>query len=301
MSFSTDVKKELTQLPATTGTLLGLIRMSGSLGLTADGLTLSVSTENAAIAHYIYQMLDELFDRQAEIRVRQKENLAKNHVYSVFLADNVDDLLDELSLTDGLMGTAELPEIVRLDRHMARDYLRGVFLSAGSVANPQAGNYQLELTTVYQSQALELQGLLTDFDLTARLSEHKERFILYLTRADEIANFLTLIGAMQARLRFEDAKIIREMRGLANRQANFESANISKSITAAQDVIAAIHQLTVDKKLPAELTDIAKLRLSFPEASLTELGQMMTPPLGKSGVAHRLRKIKSLREELSAD
>lgn len=116
-------------------------------------------------------------------------------------------------------------------------------------------------------------------------------------------DFLTLIGAMQARLKFEDAKMIREMRGLANRQSNFESANISKTVLAAQEAIDAIHFLNAKKEmvqLAPQLTEIARLRVDYPEASIRELGELLDPPLGKSGVNHRLRKIIELAQALEA-
>ena len=112
---------------------------------------------------------------------------------------------------------------------------------------------------------------------------------------------MTLIGAMKARLKFEDAKIMREMRGLANRQSNFESANINKSVSAAQDVISAVKYLAEKKELenlPPALTEVAHARIAHPEATIKELGQLLDPPLGKSGVNHRLRKLTSLAEEI---
>ncbi len=142
-----------------------------------------------------------------------------------------------------------------------------------------------------------------NFELNAKIIERKNRYILYLTKAEDIMDFLTLIGAMQARLKFEDAKMIREMRGLANRQSNFESANISKTVLAAQEAIDAIHFLNAKKEmvqLAPQLTEIARLRVDYPEASIRELGELLDPPLGKSGVNHRLRKIIELAQALEA-
>lgn len=114
-------------------------------------------------------------------------------------------------------------------------------------------------------------------------------------------DFLTLIGAMKARLKFEEAKIMREMRGLANRQSNFENANIAKSVMAAQEAINAIKFLNERKELeqlPENLKEIARVRLENPEATIKELGELLEPPLGKSGVNHRLRKLVEQANEL---
>ncbi|CAM3040090.1 DNA-binding protein WhiA [Lactococcus hircilactis] len=293
MSFTSDVKKELTSNFSTTGALLALVRMNGSLGIFGK-LTLSITTENAGTAKYIYQMLQDLFEIRAEIHVHQKTTLSKNRVYTVFIDHQVDELLDELSLADSLLLDNGVPEFVKNDLLIQRDYLRGAFLSSGSLHNPEKGEYQLSLANVYQEHAEDLQELFKNFELNAKIIERKNRYILYLSKAEEIMDFLTLIGAMQARLKFEDAKMIREMRGLANRQSNFESANIGKTVSAAQEAIDAIRFLYEKKEfvqLPPQLMEIARLRIENPEASYKELGALLDPPLGKSGVNHRLRKI----------
>ena len=300
MSFTSDVKKELTRNLATTGTLLALVRMNGSVGIFGR-LTLSITTENAGTAKYIYQMLLELYEIRAEIRVHQKTTLSKNRVYTVFVQEGAEELLDELSLADSLMLENGVPKFVKNDEFIKKDYLRGAFLSAGALHNPEKGDYQLSIASVYQEHAEDLQEIFHDFDLNARVIERKNRWILYLSKAEEIMDFLTLIGAMKARLQFEEAKIMREMRGLANRQSNFESANIAKSVSAAQEAIEAIQFLN-DKKeleqLPIQLTDIARLRMENPEATIKELGELLDPPLGKSGVNHRIRKLVELAKRL---
>lgn len=296
MSFTSDIKKELTKLPSSTGTLLALIQMNGALGISGN-LTLSVITENAATAQYIYKMLRELYNVQADLRYYQKENLDKNRVYNIYINENVNDLLDELSLADTLMLDNGVPDFIWVDKNIQKDYLRGAFLSTGSISNPEKGNYSLEIKSLYQEHSEDLVQIGQDFGLHPKLMKHKNRYVFYLIRAEEIMDFLTLIGAMHARLRFEDAKIVREMRGLANRQSNFETANISKTVMAAQNIIFVIRQLINSKKLPPELTEIAYLRLQHPEASLQELGKMLNPPLGKSGVNHRLRKIVAVFNE----
>ncbi|MQW23818.1 MULTISPECIES: DNA-binding protein WhiA [unclassified Lactococcus] len=293
MSFTSDVKKELTANFSTTGALLALVRMNGSISIFGK-LTLSITTENAGTAKCIYQMLLDLFEIRAEIHVHQKTTLSKNRVYTVFIEDNVNDLLDELSLADSLLLDNGVPLFVKNDPLIQRDYLRGAFLSSGSLHNPEKGEYQLSIANVYQEHAEDLQEIFHNFGLNAKIIERKNRYILYLSKAEEIMDFLTLIGAMQARLKFEDAKMIREMRGLANRQSNFESANINKTVLAAQEAIEAIRFLYEKKEmvqLSPQLTEIARLRFENPEATIKELGEMLEPPLGKSGVNHRLRKI----------
>jgi len=300
MSFSSEVKKELTSLPASKTSLLALIRMNGSLGISGQ-LTLSIQTENAAIAKYIYQMLQDFYGVKGEIRVHQKTTLSKNRVYNVYLDENVNQLLDELQLADSLMLETGLPASVKADRNLQPDYLRGAFLSNGSIHNPDSGEYQLSISNVYQEHAEELQELFQAFGMNAKVIARKNRFILYLTKAEEIIDFLSLIGSHQARFKFEEAKMMREMRGLANRRSNFEAANIGKTVSAAQEAIEAIQFLKEKQalvKLSPQLVEIAELRLKHPESSLKELGELLEKPVGKSGVNHRLRKLIEAAKEL---
>ena len=303
MSFSSDIKKELTGEKVSEGTLLALIRMNGSLTISSN-LTLAVTTENAAIAQYIYKSLLQIYDIKAEIRVHQKTTLSKNRVYTVLIEENVSELLNELHLADSLMLDSGVPEFVKSDEQLKREYLSGAFLAAGTVKNPEKGEYQLSIYSVYQEHAEDLQAIFEDYQLSARVIARKNRYLLYLSKSEEIMDFLTLIGANQARLRFENAKIYREMRGLANRQSNFENANIEKTVSAAQDTISAIKFLIERKEfenLPSNLTEIAKLRIENPERSIKDLGEMLETPIGKSGVNHRLRKLVKLAEELKND
>ncbi|MFV0556581.1 MAG: DNA-binding protein WhiA [Lactovum sp.] len=295
MSFSSEVKKELTAMPATTGTMMALVRMNGSLNLGKE-LTLSIRFENSAIAQYIYRGFSELYEISANLQVHQKSNLSKNRVYTVCIEQEVEALLDELSLADSLLLDSGLPELIKNDQFLQADYLRGTFLSSGSITNLDRTSYQLAIRNNYQEHAEDLIALLKNYQLNARLIEKKGCFISYLTKAEEIGDFLTIIGAMKSKFRFEETKILHEMRGLANRQSNFQSANIDKTVAASQELIKVIKKLEAENELPTQLYDIARLRLEYPEATLTELGQLHEPPLSKSAVNHRLRKISSLRK-----
>ncbi|MDR0298823.1 MAG: DNA-binding protein WhiA [Streptococcaceae bacterium] len=297
MTFSSDLKKELTSMPATTGALIALVRMNGSLGI-GRSLTLSIRTENSAIAQYIYKALGELFEVRAELQVYQKSNLSKNRIYDILIEDNVAELLDELSLADSLMLDSGIPEIIKEDKILQADYLRGAFLSSGSISNIDKPNYQLTIRNVYQEHAQDITEIMKNFGLEAKITEQRGRYLAYLTHAEEIADFITVIGAMTSRLQFENQKIVHEMRGLANRQSNFQSANINKTVEASQQIIKAIQNLADSNELPASYLKLAQLRLDFPEASLLELGQMHDPILSKSAVNHRFRKILELAKGL---
>lgn len=297
MSFSIEVKKELTQLPVSDGVLIALLRMNGVLGI-AGGLTLSITTENARTARFIYATLSEVYMIKSEIKTHQKTTLSKNRVYTILIQDDVADILDRFELADSLLLDHGVPDSVKFDEKMAVGYLRGAFLSSGSVTNPEKGKYHLEIASVYEEHAVDLQDLLTNFGISSKVIHRKTKTITYLSNSEMILDLLSLIGANAARFKIEDAKIVREMRNMANRQTNFEAANIGKTVNAAQTVIEAIKFLKSIDKLPDNLREIAVARMENPDATIVELGRTLDPPLGKSGVNHRLRKIKSLAEEL---
>ena len=297
MSFSTEVKKELTELPVSDGVLIALLRMNGVLGI-SGGLTLSVTTENARTARFIYATLSESYQIKSEIKTHQKTTLSKNRVYTILIQDDVADILDRFELADSLLLDHGVPDSVKFDEKMAVGYLRGAFLSSGSVTNPEKGKYHLEIASFYDEHASDLQALLANFGIVSKVIARKSKTITYLSNSEMILDLLSLIGANGARFKLEDAKIVREMRNMANRQTNFEAANIGKTVNAAQTVIEAIKYLKSIDKLPDNLREIAVARMANPDATIVELGKALDPPLGKSGVNHRLRKIKALAEEL---
>ncbi|MGO3418220.1 MAG: DNA-binding protein WhiA [Pseudolactococcus laudensis] len=297
MSFSADVKKELTQLKVTDGVIIALIRMNGVLGI-SNGLSLSVTTENATTARFIYATLSEEYSIKSVIKTHQKTTLSKNRVYTLMITDNVSEVLDRFELADSLLLDHGVPDTVKFDEKKAIGYLRGAFLSSGSVTNPENGKYHLEIASYYEEHASDLQYLLENFGIASKIIARKTRVITYLSNSEMIIDFLSLIGANAARFKYEDAKIVREMRNTANRQTNFEAANIGKTVNAAQSAIEDIKFLQSHDKLPDNLRELAVARIANPDATIVELGQKLATPLGKSGVNHRLRKIKELASQL---
>ncbi|MDR1605559.1 MAG: DNA-binding protein WhiA [Streptococcaceae bacterium] len=297
MSFTTEVKKELTQAAVTDGVMIALLRMNGVLGI-SNGLTLSITTENTTTARFIYKALSANYGIQASIRTHQKTTLSKNRVYTLVISDKVSEVLDRFELADSLLLDHGVPDSVKFDEKMAVDYLRGAFLSSGSVSDPEHAKYHLEIASYYEEHALDLQQLLATFGIVSKTIVRKTRVVTYLSNSEMLIDFLSLIGANKARFKFEDAKIVREMRNRANRQTNFEAANIGKTVNAAQAVIEAIKLLQSQNKLPDNLREIALARIANPDATIVALGQTLATPLGKSGVNHRLRKIKELASQL---
>ena len=303
MSFTIKVKEELLQLDqADKRELSAIIKMSGSLSLTGQGLNLSITSENAKIARHIYELLETLYQVAPEIKYHQKTNLRKNRVYTVFVADNVEEILSDLKLADSFFGIETgIEEGVLNDDEAGRAYLRGAFLATGTIRDPESGKYQLEIFSVYQDHAEDLANLMRKFMLDAKIIEHKNGVVTYLQKAEDIMDFLIVIGAMDCKEEFEEIKIMRETRNDLNRANNVETANITKTITASMKTINNIIKImdTVSlETLPLELQQIAQVRIAHPDYSIQQIANSLDTPLTKSGVNHRLRKINKIAEEL---
>ncbi|HFU4204224.1 TPA: DNA-binding protein WhiA [Streptococcus suis] len=303
MSFSVHVKEEvLSQNSGTKSELAAIIKLSGSLGLASTGLTLSISTENAKIARHIYELLHRFYQVKADIRHHQKTNLRKNRVYTVFLDSGVNDILDDLYLADSFFGleTGIAPAILENDE-WSQAYLRGAFLASGSVKDPDKGKYQLELASVYFDHAQDLAKLLQKFLLDAKVIERSKGTITYLQRAEDIMDFLLVIGAEEAKTEFENVKLMREARNDLNRATNAEAANIARTVSASMrtinNIVKIIDSIGLDQ-LPVDLQEVAQLRIQHPDYSIQQLADSLSKPLTKSGVNHRLRKINKIADNL---
>ncbi len=303
MSFTVQVKEELLAQGQMAKTeLAAIIKLSGSIGLASSGLTLSITTENAKIARHIYEMIWHFYGLKADIRHHQKNNLRKNRVYTVFLDTGVNEILDKLYLADSFFGieTGIAPAISENDAR-SQAYLRGAFLASGSVKDPEKGRYQLEIASVYSDHAHDLAALLQKFLLDAKVIERSKGTITYLQRAEDIMDFLLVIGAEEAKTEFENVKILREARNDLNRANNAETANIARTVTASMKTIHNIAKImdTIGlDQLPADLQEVAQLRIHHPDYSIQQLADSLTNPITKSGVNHRLRKINKIAEEL---
>ena len=309
MSYASEVKKELTMLEVHFGNakaeLMALIRMNGSLGIYNHKFVLNVQTENPAIARRIYKLLKQFYDIDSELLVRRKMKLKKNNLYIVRLKTGSDYVLKDLDILDGFQIKETVPLKFLDDDAKVRSYLRGAFLAAGSVNNPETSRYHLEIYSLYQDHNNTICEMMNRYGLNARKTERRSGYITYLKEAEKIADFLSLIGATNSMLKFEDIRIVRDMRNSVNRIVNCETANMNKVADAARKQIENIDYIerTVGlSKLPDKLQAVAQARKAHPEVSLKELGELVAGgPISKSGVNHRLRKINEFAQKLQVN
>jgi hypothetical protein len=306
MSFAAQTKKELTMVEADScceqAELSALIRMNGTVGLTNKRIVLDISTENAAIARRIYTLLKRHFDVPTELLVRKKMRLKKNNVYIVRVPANVESLLQQLKIADeGFQFHTGIDKSLIRKACCKRAYLRGAFLAGGSVNNPEGSSYHLEIASMYEEHCRALVELANRFHLNARFIERKKGFILYIKEGEKIIELLNIIGAHQALFKFEDVRIMRDMRNSVNRIVNCETANLNKTIGAAVRQIDNIKLLQKEvglENLPEKLREVAEIRLKHPDINLKEVGDLLSTKVSKSGVNHRLRKLDEWAEKI---
>ena len=244
MSYASEVKKELTNLEVhrenAKAELMALIRMNGTLKISNGKLALEFQSENSAISRRVYSLLLKFYQVEANVIVRRKMKLKKNNLYIVRLNQNVRDVLEDLGIFDGEKILERVPvELLKNDMQV-RSYLRGAFLAGGSVNNPETSRYHLEIYSLYDDHNQMMAEMMNKYNLGAKETARRSGYIVYIKEAEKIADFLQLIGATNSMLKFEDIRIVRDMRNSVNRLVNCENANMNKVANASTKQIENI-------------------------------------------------------------
>ena len=307
MSFSAVTKEELARLSdqkACCGLveLAALVRMDGTLQISANQqYALNVTTESAPVARKIFRLAKDVLKRPVDIMVRRKLRLRKNNSYMVRIYPPGLEDLKNLGLVDedGQIYHGIAPNLIK-KRCDQKAYLRGAFLAGGSINNPE-GTYHLEIVSNDAQHAKALCQLINRFKLGAKVSMRKHLYVVYIKESEHIVEFIGIIGAHRALLEFENVRVLKDVRNQVNRLVNCETANLDKIIDASVRQMENI-QLIINtvglQFLPPNLREMAELRLNYADASLKELGEKLSPKVGKSGVNHRMRKIDELAERI---
>ncbi len=304
MSFTAEVKDELSRVApkrscCPRAELSALVRVEGTLHFTGnERFRLEIATETAPVARKAIKLLHSLYDLSTELTVRRSVlHKSNNYLITVPAQPKLAQALHDLGiLDDSLSPSHGIPRWLVKKDCCAVSYLRGAFLGGGFVADPH-GDFHFELTAESEQIAEDLSTIMARFDMHARITQRRGTYAVYLKGAEPIVTFLALVGAHHALLRTEDVRVIKGVRNDVNRLVNAETANLQKSAEAAMSQIAAIRHLAETRgleALPPALRELAALRLENPDASLRELGELAEPPLSKSAVYHRIRRLEEL-------
>lgn len=301
MSFSGQIKEELAQVISSPrhcqlAELAALVQFCGHIE--EDG-SLLVQSENPLVIRKCFTLLKKTFKIEA---VAKSQMQTQN--YRLFVTgEDAFRVLEALKICDtaGHLMMRHLTDPVLIKNSCCkRAYLRGCYMAVGSMSDPYK-SYHLELVCGLQAQAEQLLKILHDFSLDAKMIVRKKYHVVYMKEGENIADFLNITEAHKALMEFENTRIYKGMRNMVNRKVNCEAANITKTVNAATrqvEDIRLIREKMGLEGLPEPLRQMAYVRLENPQASFGELGKLLDPPVGKSGVNHRLRKLGELAKEL---
>lgn len=312
MSFSLTVKNELCRLENTDkccllSELSAAVRLNGTVNIFGKGdINLKITTENAAFARRVYTQIKKFFGICPEVIIRKSKKLKKHASYILVITSGhgSEQLLDSIGIGIEKTEDCNTDELVfknksNLKKSCCRKaFLRGAFLAGGSVSDPEK-TYHLEITAHNRRLAQDLSRILGTFGLNAKIVRRKGSYVTYLKEGENIVDLLNIAGAHSALMELENVRILKGMRNSVNRIVNCETANLEKTVNAS---IRQVENIKYIKEkagfdiLPDNLREIAELRLQYSDANLIELGQLLVPPLGKSGVNHRLRKLDKIAE-----
>ena len=299
MSFSSDVKAELCGIYPSArhcaiAEIAAIINTCGSA--TRDAVR--IQTENAVIAKKFYTLVKTNFSIQSQVSIKNHKKFAKSRIYCIIVSEQ--EAAGRIAHATGIESGRGLSALTVRSDCCKRAYIRGAFISGGSLSDPEK-TYHLEFVNTEQELLKGLSGLMRSYGLRAKVIGRKSHYIAYLKEGENIVDLLNLMGAHLSLMNLENVRIVKDMRNSVNRIVNCETANLSKTVSAAQKQIRDIEFISAEKGLgflSKQLEEAARARRQYPEANLKEIGEMLSPPVGKSGVNHRLRKISEIADSI---
>lgn len=304
MSYTSIVKNEVSKLPMEESENISefsaIVRNIGTVDK-----NIQISSENPSVARRIFTLVKNLYHFTPKIIVRHGYNFNKNYIYIIEINQKVDFILSDISFTSN---NCIPKEYIYADEYLIRAYLRGLFLSCGSINDPKKSQYHLEFIVNCELYAQFISNLLNQFHLKSKYIKRENKYMVYIKESEKISDFLKLMNANQALFYYEDIRIYRDRKNMTNRLNNCEQANVDKIIETASKQVKQIQKI---KKigglnlLDDKTKEVAIYRLKYPETSLLELSEIITLETGhyisKSGLYHRFQKIKNLAQKIKEE
>ena len=308
ISFTINVKNEIASFDSVKNEnmamLSAIIRNSGKV----NNGEITITTENSKVARRVYTLISDIYNVSVSI-IDKNNNFNRNRLYIIRVDDNIDYILNDLGVIDNSGNRLNtIPEYLVDSDEEKRAYLKGIFLASGSVNDPKTSRYHLEFFIDSIDEANYVNDLLNEYYLNSKIIPKDRKYMVYIKEAEKIGDFLRIIGANDAVMYYEDIRIYRDHKNMTNRLNNMEQANIEKIINTCNSQISDIE--LIYEKLGKEFLDektleAATYRLKYPESSLQELSEIMSieigKPITKSGLNHRMRKIREMANRLKEE
>jgi len=308
MSFSNEVKYELSELKITNKLealleLSSILKVNASISIRNAFININFTTESEYVVRRIYKLIDFLYGYECIIGRLENNNLMKNGLYTLIVEEEsvVNKIMDESGLDfygnyDFSINTM-FSRIISLKEKGISAYLRGVFLGAGSIVDPNK-NYHLELILTSEEDVELLNKVLEYSNIETLYNRRKDKNIIYIKNSEMISDVLNLMMANRALLELENVKIEKDLRNNINRRMNFDMANINKTVETSMKQISYIEAIEENSEIPEDLIEISNLRKMYPEYSLKQLAELHNPKISKSAVSYKMKKIEKIAKEL---
>lgn len=305
ISFTSNVKNEVASQDGTRNENIAMLSAILRNNMRYEDNYIIITTENSKVAKRIYLLLSDIYN--ISVSITDKENsFNRNRLYLIIVNDKIDFILKDLSIVDDKNHYIERVSDYLLDSEdEKRAYLKGIFLSCGSINDPKTSRYHLEFFIDQEKEAFFVKDLLNEYYLNSKVILKDKKYMVYIKEAEKIGDFLRIINANQAVMYYEDIRIYRDHKNMTNRLNNMEQANIEKVINTSNeqkaDIDIILEKLGEDA-LDEKTNEAIKYRLKYPESSLQELSEIMTLEIGKniskSGLNHRFRKIREIARKI---
>ena len=307
MSYTYSIKEEIASIKSNNSELIaelsGYIRNNGVI--TSKKVTMT--TENKAVVDHLVEALKDVYNVKPKVEIIENLNFSKNDLYQITIDDNLEKVLEKLGIHDeNGKYLSVVPNYIVGGNEEIRAYLRGVFEGVGSINDPKTSRYHMELLVNKSKEAVFVQKLLNIFELNAKILGREKGYMIYIKEAEKISDFIKILGANKAVLYFEDVRVYRDKKNKTNRLNNMEQANMDKIIQTATiqlEQIRVIEENDGVMLLDDKTKETLEYRKKYPEASLKELAEIISiatnKTITKSGLNHRLRKIKDLADRFN--
>lgn len=306
MSYTTTIKEEISKIPSTKSEMIA--ELSGYFRNNSEILnnSVTITSENKFTINRVISFIKDLYNFEPNTKVVENLNFSKKDLYQINISNNIENILIDLGIKDiNNVYLETVPEYIVGANEEIRGYLRGVFLSVGSINDPKTSRYHMELLIKNPGEAVFVQKLLNLFDLNAKILNREKGYMIYIKEAEKISDYIKILGATKAVLYFENVRIYHDQKNKTNRLNNCEQANMDKVIQTATEQLEQIRIIEENDGimlLDDKTKETLEFRKKYPEASLKELAEIISfetnKNITKSGLNHRLRKIKELSERI---
>lgn len=308
MSFTRQVKEEIIEIKVTKAERIACLSAFFRTNAKIEKESITLLSESEGIANWIATSIGDLYNVFPSIQAVKSNVFNKKDIYMIIIKNKVNFILNDLSVIDSNSKLLDVPqEYIISDLEEEKAYIRGIFLSKGSINDPKTAQYHLELLFDNKYESVLVQRLLNDFNLDSKLLLRDKKYMVYIKDSEKISDFLKIIGANKAVMYYEDVRVFKEQKNITNRLNNCEQANTDKIVEAAMNQIKQIQY--IDEVIGIDILDdklkeACLYRKKYPDASLLELSKIISMEtnnnITKSGLNHRFRKIKEIYENLKS-